>query len=81
MGVCLKRGNGRHDLIGEFLKVVPAFGIALKAHGFAIDDQDGAEGVPPAISWHGLATADDVDGDDGDVGPCGDQADSWLGFR
>ena len=36
--------------------------------------------MPTAVTGHGFATADNVNGDDGDVGSGGDHTDSRFGF-
>jgi len=67
-------------LIGEFLKVIPVLGVALKAHGLAIYDLNGAKGVPTSISWHGFVATDNVDRNHRDIRPGSDHSNSGLGF-
>ena len=56
------------------------FGITRKAHRFAVDNADGAEGMPRSVAGHGFATADNMNGDDGNIGSSGDHPDSRFGF-
>ena len=67
-------------MIGEFLKVIPILRVALKAHGLAIHDLNGAKGVPEPVAGHSGATADNVDGHDGGAGAGSDQSDARLGW-
>lgn len=61
------------------MKVVATFGVAGEADGLAIDDMNGAEGVPAPLAGHGRAAAENVYGNHGDVGAGGNQAEA--GFR
>jgi len=67
-------------LVGEFLKVIPVLWVALKAHGLAIHDLNGAKGVPISISWHGFVATDNMDRDHRDIRPGSDHSNSRLGF-